>query len=71
MHSLYHIYYKHFDLKTTLENKYKYIRGYVANIWETNGIVNNNVGFDVKMLGFESLFYHLECGILLPLRKIN
>lgn len=32
-----------------------YIRRYVANIWETNGIVvNNNVGFKVKVPGFES-----------------
>lgn len=71
IYSIYHIYYKHFDLKTTLENKYKYIRRYVANIWETNEIVNNIVGFEVKMLGFESLVYRLERGIFLSLRKIN
>lgn len=47
------------------------IRRYVANLQETNGIVSNSVGFEVKTPGYESMLYHLECGNFLPLRKVN
>lgn len=54
-------------LKNHLKNKHEYIRSYVAKIQEINGIVSNNTGFEVKMLRFESLLYHLKCAIFLPL----
>lgn len=47
------------------------IRKYIANIWETKGVVIKNAGFSVRMPVFEFLLYLLECGIFLLLRKIT